>query len=201
MGYHFANAYEQGDEILLDVAAYSNASVYSDLNIGSTSASATTNTDTNTAKSSQNEVGRLQRCCLPLRGSYVDYELLSEESIEFPTVSYRQYNAKPYQYVYGVSRARDGGAASGTPSQLLKANVVERTAQIWSAPRCYPGEPIFVAKPNATQEDEGVVLSVVLDEANAKSFLLVLDGQSFTELGRAQVPHHIPFGLHGLYQG
>ena len=31
-------------------------------------------------------------------------------------------------------------------------------------------------------------------------FLLVVDdAASFAELARAQVPHHIPFGFHGIY--
>ncbi|MDQ5832550.1 MAG: carotenoid oxygenase family protein, partial [Actinomycetota bacterium] len=45
----------------------------------------------------------------------------------------------------------------------------------------------------------GVVLSVVLDTAAARSFLLVLDAGSFEELARAEAPHHIPFGFHGQY--
>jgi beta,beta-carotene 9',10'-dioxygenase len=63
----------------------------------------------------------------------------------------------------------------------------------------YPGEPVFVAIPDATSEDEGVILSVVLDGKQGHSFLLVLDAASFTELARAEVPHPIPFGFHGAY--
>jgi carotenoid cleavage dioxygenase-like enzyme len=32
-----------------------------------------------------------------------------------------------------------------------------------------------------------------------RSFLVVLDAVSFEELGRAEAPHHIPFGFHGQY--
>ena len=46
-------------------------------------------------------------------------------------------------------------------------------------------------------EDDGVVLSVVLDAAAERSFLLVLDARSFEELARAEAPHRIPFGFHG----
>ncbi len=48
-------------------------------------------------------------------------------------------------------------------------------------------------------EDDGVLLSVVLDGRTASSYLLVLDAATMTELGRARVPHHIPFGFHGQY--
>ena len=55
--------------------------------------------------------------------------------------------------------------------------------------------------PNATAEDDGLILAVVLDGKTGTSFLLVLDAANFSELARAEVPHHIPFGFHGQYFG
>jgi torulene dioxygenase len=45
-----------------------------------------------------------------------------------------------------------------------------------------------------------VVLSVVLDGLRERSFLLVLDAETFAETGRA-APHVIPFGFHGEFKG
>ena len=45
----------------------------------------------------------------------------------------------------------------------------------------------------------GNQLAVVLDGREGRSYLLVLDAKSLKELGRARVPHHIPFGFHGQY--
>lgn len=53
--------------------------------------------------------------------------------------------------------------------------------------------------PEAEAEDDGAVLSVVLDSAAGRSFMLALDGRSFTEIARAEVPHAIPFGFHGQF--
>jgi carotenoid cleavage dioxygenase-like enzyme len=69
----------------------------------------------------------------------------------------------------------------------------------WSRPGCFPGEPVFVAAPGAEGENEGVLLSVVLDGRRGGSFLLVLDAGSLEEVARAQAPHHIPFGFHGQF--
>jgi beta,beta-carotene 9',10'-dioxygenase len=44
-----------------------------------------------------------------------------------------------------------------------------------------------------------VILSVVLDAATERSFLLMLDAATFEEVARAEAPHHIPFGFHGQY--
>ncbi|WP_041275086.1 carotenoid oxygenase family protein [Desulfotomaculum nigrificans] len=56
-----------------------------------------------------------------------------------------------------------------------------------------------MAAPNAAAEDDGVILSLVLDTKKGNSFLLILDACSFTELARAEIPHPIPFGSHGQY--
>jgi len=69
----------------------------------------------------------------------------------------------------------------------------------WSQPGCYPGEPVFVAEPGAEAEDDGVLLSVVLDAQAESSFLLVLDAATLEPLARAVVPHVIPLGFHGQF--
>jgi carotenoid cleavage dioxygenase-like enzyme len=43
----------------------------------------------------------------------------------------------------------------------------------------YPGEPVFVAAPDALAEDDGVILSVVLDAQQETSFLLILEASSY----------------------
>ena len=42
---------------------------------------------------------------------------------------------------------------------------------------------------------------MVLDAARGTSFLLVLDAQTFTEMGRAEIPHAVLFGYHGDFFG
>lgn len=54
-------------------------------------------------------------------------------------------------------------------------------------------------KPSAKSEDDGVLLSVVLDVQKKNSFLLVLDAKDLKEIARAQVPQHITFDLHGQF--
>ena len=63
----------------------------------------------------------------------------------------------------------------------------------------YPGEPVYVGRPGRTEEDDGVLLSVVLEPERSASSMVVLDAATLTELARARVPHHIPFGFHGQF--
>ena len=48
-------------------------------------------------------------------------------------------------------------------------------------------------------EDDGVLLSVVLDGPAGKSYLLVLDAKTMTEMGRADVRGVIGLGFHGTH--
>jgi carotenoid cleavage dioxygenase-like enzyme len=56
-----------------------------------------------------------------------------------------------------------------------------------------------VARPGGVGEDDGVLLSVVLDAERGTSFLLVLAADSFTELARAELPHPVLLGYHGQF--
>lgn len=187
MCYHHVNAFEQGDELCIDVVAYPAATAYDNLIMSKL--------QSKQANDATGE-GKLQRCRLPLQGSYVDYELLTEAILEFPQINYRQRNGHAYQFVYGVGNSH---TATSQGPEVLKIDIKQGITKVWFAPDCFPAEPIFVPKPGATSEDEGVVLTVLLDGQKGNSFLLVLDGVTFEELGRAMAPHHIPFGFHGIY--
>jgi len=188
--FHHVNAYEEGDEIVVDLLAFPDPSIIQALYL-------------EPLRHPQAEVTpvplpTLRRYRVPLAGTTVQAETLTEVSMELPRINYA-YNGRPYRYAYaqGLSDQRPHDFLN----QLVKADVQQRSTQTWFVPGCYPGEPVFVAAPNAQAEDDGVILSVVLDSEQANSFLLVLDASSFTELGRATVPHHIPFGFHGMYFG
>ena len=64
------------------------------------------------------------------------------------------------------------------------------------------GEPIFI--PNGQTdgcrgEDDGVILSVVLDSLAETSYLLLLDARDMREICRAKLASAIPFGFHGNF--
>ena len=137
--------------------------------------------------------GHLERFRISPEAGTVTTERLIDESIELPRINYGRCNERPYRYAWGV------GTDGGWIDRIVKADVVERRSTTWSEEGCFPGEPVFVAAPDAEAEDEGVLLSIVLDGRKGNSFLLVLDARSLDELARAEVPHHIPFGFHGQF--
>uniref|UniRef100_A0AAQ6IU92 Beta-carotene 15, 15-dioxygenase 2, like n=1 Tax=Anabas testudineus TaxID=64144 RepID=A0AAQ6IU92_ANATE len=123
-----------------------------------------------------------------------DDELLQYGGLEFPQINYDQYNGRPYRYFYSC------GFGHVVGDSLLKMDVHTKELKVWRYPGLYPSEPVFVASPKATEEDDGVVLSVIITPREEKrTFLLVLDAKTFTELGRAEVPVNIPTGTHGVF--
>jgi beta,beta-carotene 9',10'-dioxygenase len=182
--FHHVNAFERGGELVVDLCAYDDASIIDLLEVERLRAG------------DGPPPPRLQRCRIDLQNGRVDYEQLAQPQFELPRINYGAVNARDYRYAYGTSVH---SAESDWSDQLAKVDVSSGDARIWHEAGCYPGEPVFVAAPGARAEDEGVVLSVVLDGAAGRSFLLVLDAGSFEELARAEAPHHIPFGFHGQY--
>lgn len=123
-----------------------------------------------------------------------DDELLQYGGLEFPQINYERYNGRPYRYFYSC------GFGHVFSDSLLKMDVHTKELKVWRYPGLFPSEPVFVASPKATEEDDGVVLSVIITPREEKStFLLVLDAKTFTELGRAEVPVNIPYGTHGVF--
>ena len=99
-----------------------------------------------------------------------------------------------------MSGARASQTEGDFLDSIVKIDTDDRRQSLrWYAAGLYPGEPVFVPSPSAAAEDDGVLLSVVLDIDKDRSFLLVLDAASLKELARAAAPHAIPFHFHGNF--
>lgn len=181
--FHHVNAYEDGDEVVVDIVVYPDAGVIDQLYLDRLrSAEAVTAT------------GQLTRLRIGAQDTVVA-EQLTDVPMELPRFDYGRRAGRSYRYVYGTSNAVTGDFLDS----LVKLDLDRRSASFWREEGCYPGEPVFVEAPAVAREDGGVVLSVVLDIRTETSFLLILDAATFQELARAQAPHHIPFGFHGNY--
>ena len=120
---------------------------------------------------------------------------LAPVAMELPRINYEAHAGKPYRYVWGTGIQLSGDFLDS----IVKIDAETGEVARWYAQGLYPGEPVFVPAPNATAEDDGVLLSVVLDIDNDVSFLLVLDAATLEEKARAEAPHAIPFHFHGNY--
>jgi carotenoid cleavage dioxygenase-like enzyme len=180
--FHHVNAFEDGDDVVVDLCRFEDASVVEELYLDSL------------REDQYVATPYLHRYRLTPGQARATESRLSDEAIELPRINYGKHNGKAYQYTYGVGM--DDAQAF---DKLVKIDVNSGAAISWTESNCAVGEPVFVAAPGAIAEDEGVLLSVVLDGDAGRSFLLVLDASDMTELARAEVSHHIPAGFHGSY--
>lgn len=182
-GFHHVNAYEHGDEVVVDICVFEDARIVEDLYME------------RLLEGKPVAQPELRRFTITPGSGEVGSERLVEEGFDLPRINYGRCSERRYRYAWGV-----GFGDTGWLDSIVRADLEQRTTTKWAEPGCYPGEPVFVARPgNEGAEDEGVLLSVVFDSESGGSYMLVLDAQDLTELARAEAPHHIPFGFHGQF--
>lgn len=183
--FHHVNAYEERDDVVVDICAYDDPSVVRSLYL-----------DVLRSPDFRGVEPQLRRYRVSLPDGSVDRSVLAEAAGELPRINYSR-NGRDYRYAYFAGA--DPARPENFIERLVKVDVKTGGASTWREDGCHPGEVVFVAAPGARAEDDGVLLSVVLDAPRERSFLLVLDAAAFEEIGRATVPHHVPFGFHGQY--
>ncbi len=179
--FHHVNAFERGGDLVIDLVAFEDNAIIDSLYLDQ-----------------DGPVGaippsELRRYTIGLESGSVRSEPLAEGNVELPRIDYRRRNTQDYRFAYFT------GMAGNWLDRLVKVDVGQGEVASWAEDGLLPGRARLRARAGTEGEDDGVILSVVLDTRAGRSFLLVLDARSFGELARAEAPHHIPFGFHGQY--
>jgi all-trans-8'-apo-beta-carotenal 15,15'-oxygenase len=188
--FHQANAFEDGDEIVIDSICYESLpSVEPDADFRETNFEALA-------------PGQLWRFRVNLQSGEVRRQMLDARCSEFPSLHPAKVG-RSHRYLYlAAAHAPTGNA----PNQaILKVDVETADRKLWSAaPWGYVGEPVFVPRhSNHTAlvgaEDDGWVLTLVFDARSDRSALVILDARDLRQVARLNLKHHIPYGLHGSF--
>ena len=185
--FHHANAFEQDGKLILDSICYDNFPSIDDAE------------DYSTVDFDHVPASNLWRFTVDLESEAVDVEVLIERACEFPTMN-PQNVGRDYRYLYlGAVHAETGNA----PLQaLIKRNMKTGEEQFWSAaPRGFGGEPLFVARPGAEQEDDGWLLLWLYNAERDRTELAIFNAQDITPgpIAKLNLKHRIPYGLHGSF--
>jgi len=189
--FHHANAFEEDGQLHVDMAVYEDAEIVSDLRMD------------RLLEFPGRDVSRshLQRLSIPL-GAKTSVSLPRPRNLihnslgsffDFPAIN-TLYRQKKHRFCYGLAAVRPTNFGNG----LSRNDMQEGTEQVWHEPGGTVGEPLFVARPGATAEDDGVVLSFITSSDGATS-LLVLDAHTWVELARARLPYAMPYRFHGTW--
>ena len=183
--FHTVNAFERGDTTVLDLLAYPTAEIVFSLRVERMSA----------------QLPDLRPSLLRIRMQRgverATVEQLSDTGFEFPSINSRLASGRPYRFAYG---AADGpGAGAAYASAIVKVDLDTGDATPFSDESHIFGEPLFVARPHADAEDDGVLLTVGSARDRESSVLAVVDAKTMALVASAQVASSIPLGFHGSF--
>ncbi|KAJ5173208.1 hypothetical protein N7492_005801 [Penicillium capsulatum] len=125
---------------------------------------------------------------------HIEWSVCQSLSPELPTMNPKLVTQK-HRYTYAVTFRGESTLTDG----IMKFDGDTHELRLWARHAHSPSEPIFVANPDGESEDDGVLLSVVLDGVQGTSYLLCLDARNLTELGRASMSGAVGFGFHGQH--
>lgn len=183
--FHTVNAFERGDETVLDLLAYPDAGIVTALRVERMVAELPDLRPT------------LLRIVMRQGVARARIEKPGEAGFEFPATNYKRVNGRAYRYVYGAANWPDAGHAYA--SALVKTDLdTGRSTAFGDEPYVF-GEPVFVARPYGESEDDGVLLTVGSARDAETSVLAVVDARTMAPIVRATVPSAIPLGFHGSF--
>jgi beta,beta-carotene 9',10'-dioxygenase len=108
---------------------------------------------------------------------------------EFPTIHYARANGRPHRYVWGSDLSR-----------LVRLDTTTDDVTHRLLDGVTFGEPVFVASPQATEEDDGVLLTVGRSPITQGSEMTIWDARTLDIFARITVPIAIPLGFHGGFE-
>lgn len=122
---------------------------------------------------------------------------IDERGQEFPRC-HPALNGKPYRYGYTVGVGGDGDTFPAIYKHDLATG---RSVAHELGPGRHAGEPYFVPRHGAREEDDGYLMSLVFDQSRGASELIVLDAAepAGAPLARVMLPARVPYGFHGAW--
>ena len=202
--FHTANAWDEGDDVVLNLVQHPNHDILWNVLLEHL------RSDTHTARGpdafNKNfmtryrlaNVSRLSTSLPSIATIDKSYDDDTNMNIELPTWN-TQYDMRPTRFIYGINT----GGKSSFVENIIKLDMKTGAYKLFGLPYCTPSEAIFLPRPNGTAEDDGVLLTVLLDGKQTRSMLLILDAQTMTEVARATMQQSkvVPFGFHGTFIG
>jgi carotenoid cleavage dioxygenase len=188
---HFVNAYEQGDEIVVDGYHQQNP-------MPESPNEAPTGYERMMVYLDQHAMGtRLHRWRFNLRTGKTTEEFLDQRILEFGMMNARD-TGLPYRYAY---------SAEAKPGWFLFTGLVKHdlhsgaSTRLDFGPDRYGSEAPFAPRLDSTGEDDGYLLSFITDERTQQSECLIVDARRLSDgpVCRIRLPHKISSGTHATW--
>ena len=182
--FHHVNAFDDGEQVVVDLCAYPDPGIVEDLYLERLRAG--------------KPVGEGRAGALPAR---------SRSAARWPANGSSRVTSSCHGSTTGAATSgptATPGATTCGPSgwfeQIVKIDVGDGTAlSFGQSPAATRESPCSWPARTPSARTTACCYRSCCDAHSETSFLLVLDASDLSELARAEVPHHIPFGFHGQF--
>lgn len=179
--FHFANAYEQGSELIIDYIRHEKIVLL-------------------TGDVARGTPPMFYRSRIHLDKNTVSHSQLDERMAEFPRIR-DDRNSLMHRYVYTPTKTTNNKNPR-TFNALIKYDVLQQSSEVHEfGSTAEIGEAVFAPATTQGEEDEGYLLLFVYDSLNKQSECVILDARQIMQepLARIKMPRRIPHGLHGSW--
>lgn len=180
--FHFANAYENDNELIIDYVRYENG-------------------DFLTGNMEEREISPLlYRTIINLHSNVIKHIPLDDRVVEFPRIR-EDCDTMSHQFIYTPTRTADMTASQGF-NAIIKYDVKNQSSQIYEFGQyAQVGEPVFAPGKAHQSEDGGYLMLFAYDAISEQSEFVILDAKNFGDspLARIKMPRRVPSGFHGSW--
>ena len=196
-GMHFVNCFEEEENrtaVTCDITAYDDLKLFPSLDVEAFRNGSSFDAVPMSAP--------LLRLTIPLdtsddlvRTAYLNVSDGTPFVSEVPRMN-ELWRFRKYRYMYGWSPSRP----RNIPDNVVAYDIETESTKTWIPDRpSIVGEPVFVPRPGASDENDGVLVVAANDIHAEKGYVAVLDAQSMSEIARATIDVHFPLGFHNLF--
>jgi beta,beta-carotene 9',10'-dioxygenase len=182
--FHTVNSFMEGNVLHIDLCGYEDNSIVDDFYIDALT----------TTGIADDHKASLRRISIDMDSRTVEMKN-RRINLELPAIN-DAYRNERYRFVYGVHSPKGN---TNLAVQIAKFDNDTEEMLLWGEDGVTVGEPVYVAKPGATDEDDGVLLVLCHNQATSCAELAVLDAKTLKKVSTQRVPQSLPPALHGWF--
>jgi carotenoid cleavage dioxygenase-like enzyme len=185
--YHAINAWEEGDEVVLDVCRVKQPRPHPDFTGPLAQMLTYLRLD-----------AHVHRFRFDLASGHTTEEVVDDENSEFPAINLG-FNGARARYAYNMHISP---SATLQFDGLMRYDLEKGVAETrWFGPGRWGSEAAFAPRPGASTEDDGYLVSYVYDELAGHTEVLVLDAADVCgdAVCRVKIPARVPLGFHATW--
>jgi len=184
--FHVLNAWQEGDEVILEACRSNCSSVISEGN-------------DEDSYSLEDEQAKPHQYRMNLKSGKVIETAIDDVAVEFSRIN-PKYVGKKNAFAYASRFSADSKAPRF--DALVKFNRSNNTKEIYTFEQgVYSGEFVFAPRTHSQSEDDGYLLGFVQDENKNQSEFYIIDAKKFSQgpIAKIAMEHRVPYGFHGLW--